>query len=75
VTAPAPAPSRLGQQQDPVHIACATADRTWCGEPADEWVTEPDVDDVCRLCLLVLELLAVGDPCPVCGTHRCLDTP
>lgn len=73
MTAPAPVSVLAGQQEDPVHIACATTERTWCGEPAEDvWVEHVDVDEVCRVCVLVLELLHAGDPCPVCGSRACL---
>jgi len=75
VTAPSPVLAGQSQDQNPVHIACGVEDRTWCGEPADGWVAQVHVDQVCRLCLLVLELLAEGDPCPVCGSRACLQTP
>lgn len=63
-----------GDEDDLDHIACARQDRTYCGMDASEmaWTAGPiSLDQVCRICVLAVEMLAPGDPCPVCQAVRC----
>jgi hypothetical protein len=59
---------------DTDHIACPHRDITWCGQAGEgPWLEGPyNLDDMCRVCILAYEMLAPGEPCPVCGCHACL---
>jgi hypothetical protein len=59
---------------DPGHVACALHDRTWCGLDSSEmpWGPCPErLEEICRVCWLVYEMIGPDAPCPICGRREC----
>lgn len=69
---PSPVSTDAGDD-DVVHIGCEVKDATWCGAPCEDWRDKPpNIEEVCRVCLLVLEMSELSGVCPVCCTTACI---